>query len=719
VRNASTHKKTKNPEAIWPSETIREKFTASWCEELSRFPIGSPSYKKRKCPETPTPSKRQKTAKATPESPGDSSVISCENAPVSTSQSMRESQGAPRPESFQPPTNLPAAADNAKHPQSLNPFRMAVQKEIEQAQAPLQAQIATMSESLAAILAALQPVQGVDQQQSQPITSTAMQNVLAPVQAEEEAVLYEDQIEDLLTPLDNAPLMQEQHLFTEGDPNSQQFVTTQQQTNLFQQAELLTPLDDTTENHQVLPPTNEENQETITPPVPDHPELLPVSETWFLVPSHAQTNIEEGTVELEGYSFGPRDIELQSKDNRKLFRPINYEGEGLHVLMSCSLPFKPPKKVAPKIQIVDFLTAPLKSARLKAQSGWALSEDHKSVEMVLSKETQSILKGTAEPIGEPKVPFTSEDTFSKTFLESMRAPRLTHKAAAFQGPLEGHTCPISDQASIRDLQQRKTLLAQTMSVSALEMALKLIAPDHISDLASVNEAFTHLSMVRSVLQASLKLAQFPMSAFAQKFRSARESIRKDIASPVLTASLNSEIVESDPYCPELWTEEKKLSIAQKARQARIDRTLILAGKQVKTLPQEQRLTSTSIHTSNSRPLRVNRLFTNQTNHRNPQQPAFQRYQGQSTFQNRGFSRMPHPINITRPPTAFRPRSSTSTAFRPRQTFQAHPPNQARTTQPRTTQFRHPQNYSRAGPSVPFQRASTHKAGPSRHHAARS
>lgn len=302
---------------------------------------------------------------------------------------------------------------------------------------------------------------------------------------------------------------------------------------------------------------------------------------WYILPTSLNIDMVKKTVSLAEGTLGEEDIKITSYNERKVFRPINFDNPLVVDLVSSSKIFKSQKKVkALKRVLFNLVETPIVAGRVNKDLGWKVSENDNTLCCNLSKDTVDILetcalrKNQAIPtIGKTDLKLEGTNDFSSRFFETMDAKILSREESILSGPLEGHTVDPSSSSCKQDVEKRRDLSNLVKAKTVLELAASLSSPEAVKDLNLSQDAQIHLSMISNTLSAGISLLEPSLKLVALRYASVRRSIMKETTSKILTDSVARGLKDETLFAPKLWNDDVRESAVVSARVAYQDRTL--------------------------------------------------------------------------------------------------------------------------------------------------
>ena len=162
------------------------------------------------------------------------------------------------------------------------------------------------------------------------------------------------------------------------------------------------------------------------------------------------------------------------------------------------------------------------------------------------------------------------------YLKCLLAPILDE--TKLPGPFENCTKPLKKEWAQEDEKLRQSIYAQVASFSALELCASLLDVDHVRDFDSLNDAYTHMSLVKRAITASLSLQEPTLSAQLKKLEERRRGAREAILSTISTESVKTPLIKGDTFSEGLFSENSKEEAVRAARQAKVDGVWKIAAK---------------------------------------------------------------------------------------------------------------------------------------------
>ena len=303
------------------------------------------------------------------------------------------------------------------------------------------------------------------------------------------------------------------------------------------------------------------------------------SSVWWKIPRASIVCEEEGTVTFQDGVLTPNEITIQSINNTRVWKPVNFSDSRVLNLMDLSAPYVPERK--PKEQrrlLKNMLATPILAKRVPPESEWSLIEENK-FGLNLSETVREILDSDGkEKPKEQNLIFSGKDDFSKNFFKCMAEDTLNNATTDLKGPLEGKSRPLKTSAFKDNKQMREKLGKLVSAYSVLELARSMTSFECIADLNLSNAAFTHFNMLKNVLDSGLQLLQPTIQELASEFKNHKIACRRSTLDPIKTTSIREIFEESPIFEPGMWSQETVEKATEASRVARADGTFSLKGQ---------------------------------------------------------------------------------------------------------------------------------------------
>ena len=312
-------------------------------------------------------------------------------------------------------------------------------------------------------------------------------------------------------------------------------------------------------------------------------------EQWWVPPPNFRLSTTENMT-FEGHIISPREIMVCSIDDKKVYRPLSWEGTGLHLLFSYSKEFQkiiPPKPK--KISIFDALKPVISEGGLGDQLGWSVGKEG-SISCIISSESRAIIENSNEQnkalLKENNLHMTltgEGDVFSANLWDCLNAKQLEPSSSRLGGPLVKALKEFSTLDTLKDVALRLELKRELSIKEVAELLQRLSNVEKTKKLTSVQELKFHLALTNRVSQVLTRLLTPVVRSAANNLKEHRSQMVQKATAPLVFEPVKELLLQASPLHDQVWSKETRDKAETMARQAISDQ-VFNPLKDVKGLP---------------------------------------------------------------------------------------------------------------------------------------